>query len=226
MRAADRLEGRMNDPYRSFYLTLCSVPFPVAELPRDLYGRPPHETPELMYKGDDGEFWGYYHTTDQKPNERLQELGHPFCVIEVGHGNADMEDALTAAMQKAHITYIEDRQDKVPPLGPIHPFLNLVMQATPAFTGALGAVLGAVLQQRGTRHLKMRVGDKEFEARSVDEIQALMDMASAMEQQDHRSREDRIAALANRFWVMRGKPIGSPEEDWKQAEEIITRFGR
>jgi Protein of unknown function (DUF2934) len=207
------------------FLTLYSIPFSVTELPRDLYGRQPHESPELMFEHEDGEYWGYYHTTDQFPNERLQELGHPYCVIEVGYGGADTEDDLIAAMREAHIPFVEDRQDKVPPMGPIHPFLNLVMQATPALTGALGAALGAVLQQRGARHLKMRVGDREFEARTVDEIQALMDMASAMEQRDQRSREERIAALAHRFWILRGKPLGSPEEDWKQAEEIITDSG-
>jgi hypothetical protein len=208
------------------FLTLCSVPYPVTELPRDLYGRSSREAPEFMYDTPTGEYWGYWGTTDEFPNQRLQELGYPTCRIYLGSGDGGLADDLMTAMQQANIGFIEDRQDKIPALGPSQPFLNLVMQAAPALTGALGAVLGAVLQQRGARHLKMRVGDREFEARTVDEIQALMEIASTAEQRDFRNREERIAALAHRFWVLRGKPVGSPEEDWKQAEEIIARFGR
>ncbi|MGA2182234.1 MAG: DUF2934 domain-containing protein [Bryobacteraceae bacterium] len=31
-----------------------------------------------------------------------------------------------------------------------------------------------------------------------------------------------IAALAYRLWQERGCPIGSPEEDWLRAEELLT----
>jgi len=31
-----------------------------------------------------------------------------------------------------------------------------------------------------------------------------------------------IAALAHRLWEERGCPIGSPEEDWFKAEELLT----
>jgi len=34
------------------------------------------------------------------------------------------------------------------------------------------------------------------------------------EQTEH----DRIAALAHQLWEMRGRPEGSPEQDWSQAE--------
>ena len=34
-------------------------------------------------------------------------------------------------------------------------------------------------------------------------------------------REDDVAALAHRRWRERGCPLGSPEEDWQQAEEEL-----
>jgi len=33
---------------------------------------------------------------------------------------------------------------------------------------------------------------------------------------------DDIARLAYRLWEERGCPIGSPEEDWLRAEELLT----
>ncbi len=32
---------------------------------------------------------------------------------------------------------------------------------------------------------------------------------------------DEIAALAYEFWIQRGSPVGSPEEDWFRAEEEL-----
>ncbi len=32
---------------------------------------------------------------------------------------------------------------------------------------------------------------------------------------------DKIAALAYEFWIQRGSPVGSPEDDWFRAEEEI-----
>lgn len=37
-------------------------------------------------------------------------------------------------------------------------------------------------------------------------------------------RHDEIAELAYRFWEGRGRPVGSPEEDWFRAElELLLR---
>ena len=41
--------------------------------------------------------------------------------------------------------------------------------------------------------------------------------ASTSEPDNH----DEIAALAYGFWLERGTPIGSPEEDWFRAEEEL-----
>jgi hypothetical protein len=34
---------------------------------------------------------------------------------------------------------------------------------------------------------------------------------------------DAIGALAYELWIKRGCPIGSPEEDWFQAEQLLAR---
>ncbi len=34
---------------------------------------------------------------------------------------------------------------------------------------------------------------------------------------------DQIAALAYEYWQLRGCPIGSPEEDWRRAEQELAR---
>ena len=53
-------------------------------------------------------------------------------------------------------------------------------------------------------------------------------VAPAMEEQIPSPAEtqvlstDDIAALAYRLWQERGCPIGSPEEDWFRAEELLT----
>jgi hypothetical protein len=36
-------------------------------------------------------------------------------------------------------------------------------------------------------------------------------------------QHDQIAALAYDFWQRRGCPIGSPDEDWAQAEAALQR---
>jgi hypothetical protein len=35
--------------------------------------------------------------------------------------------------------------------------------------------------------------------------------------------EEHIAALAYEFWKLRGRPIGSPEEDWFRAEKQLNQ---
>jgi hypothetical protein len=37
---------------------------------------------------------------------------------------------------------------------------------------------------------------------------------------------DAIGALAYELWIKRGCPIGSPEEDWFQAERLWARRGQ
>ncbi len=32
---------------------------------------------------------------------------------------------------------------------------------------------------------------------------------------------EQIARLAHQYWLERGSPIGTPEEDWFRAEEVI-----
>jgi hypothetical protein len=38
------------------------------------------------------------------------------------------------------------------------------------------------------------------------------------ESASEQAEQDEIARLAHKFWVERGCPIGSPEEDWLRAE--------
>jgi hypothetical protein len=37
--------------------------------------------------------------------------------------------------------------------------------------------------------------------------------------------QTRIESVAYEFWVQRGRPIGSPEEDWFRAEQRLRREG-
>jgi hypothetical protein len=39
----------------------------------------------------------------------------------------------------------------------------------------------------------------------------------------HQSVHERIACLAYAYWEARGRPFGTPEEDWLQAEEEIRK---
>jgi len=36
-------------------------------------------------------------------------------------------------------------------------------------------------------------------------------------------RHEEIEARAHELWIQRGRPIGSPEEDWFRAEEELRR---
>ena len=38
--------------------------------------------------------------------------------------------------------------------------------------------------------------------------------------------QEEIASLAYQFWLERGCPIGSPEQDWFRAEDELQREGR
>jgi Protein of unknown function (DUF2934) len=208
----------------SFCITLCSVPFKMTDLPHELYGRP------------EGGSWTFS-TVDTTPNDRLRTLGHLVTLIEFFEDEHDgsripldrFEPSLKTigdSLCKEKIEFVKDHQPILPIMGPIG-WENILIQLTPALAGALGAVLGAWLQQRGNRRLRFKVGDKEFEARTTAEIEALTQMASQLEaQHDDRDRESRIEALANQLWILRGKPIGSPEVDRSRAEEMISKFGR
>jgi hypothetical protein len=57
------------------------------------------------------------------------------------------------------------------------------------------------------------------EAVTVSEVAAPSDEALIRGGIDH----DAIAALAYEYWLERGSPMGSPEEDWFRAEESIRR---
>ncbi len=39
--------------------------------------------------------------------------------------------------------------------------------------------------------------------------------------QESGTHEAAVAALAYEFWLQRGCPIGSPEEDWFRAEQLL-----
>ena len=39
----------------------------------------------------------------------------------------------------------------------------------------------------------------------------------------HLNKHKRIEELAYRLWEERGRPLGSPEEDWFRAEEFLQR---
>jgi hypothetical protein len=49
------------------------------------------------------------------------------------------------------------------------------------------------------------------------EATAISDTEALQESDTH----DAVAALAYEFWLQRGCPIGSPEEDWFRAEAEI-----
>ena len=59
-------------------------------------------------------------------------------------------------------------------------------------------------------------------------MQDALAVAPAMEAQTASEAETQalsandIATLAYRLWQERGCPIGSPEEDWFRAEELLT----
>jgi len=36
-----------------------------------------------------------------------------------------------------------------------------------------------------------------------------------------KSRDEAIATLAYQLWLERGRPVGSPEEDWFRAEQLV-----
>ena len=36
-----------------------------------------------------------------------------------------------------------------------------------------------------------------------------------------KSRDEAIAILAYQLWLERGRPVGSPEEDWFRAEQLV-----
>jgi hypothetical protein len=55
------------------------------------------------------------------------------------------------------------------------------------------------------------------EAVTASEVAAASEKASIQGGMNH----DAIAALAYEYWLQRGCPIGSPEEDWFRAEEQI-----
>ncbi len=56
-----------------------------------------------------------------------------------------------------------------------------------------------------------------FETVTASEVAAASDEAAIQGAVDR----DAIAALAYEYWLRRGCPIGSPEEDWFRAEKEI-----
>jgi len=51
---------------------------------------------------------------------------------------------------------------------------------------------------------------------------ALAPEAEAIEEKLPEATTDDIARLAYHLWEERGCPIGSPDEDWFRAEELLT----
>lgn len=56
------------------------------------------------------------------------------------------------------------------------------------------------------------------EAIAISETVEPIEVSAPVAEPDHHGE---IAALAYEFWMARGCPIGSPEEDWFRAEEQI-----
>lgn len=50
--------------------------------------------------------------------------------------------------------------------------------------------------------------------RSLDELKLIPDFA-------YESRHEFLEKVAYRFWEKRGRPIGSPDTDWKAAEQAV-----
>jgi hypothetical protein len=122
------------------------------------------------------------------------------------------------------VEVVQDDHRVAPIFGTIG-YLDLLIQATPAVTGALAVVLAAWLQKRGNHRVRLRVGDTELEARDLGELQTLLDVASKFEGSGKPASErDRVERLAHELWVLRGRPDGSPEVDWRRAEALIAQF--
>jgi hypothetical protein len=55
------------------------------------------------------------------------------------------------------------------------------------------------------------------ESRSLDKQQPLELIADF----PYESRHEFVEELANKLWVQRGRPLGSPEVDWFSAEQAV-----
>jgi hypothetical protein len=67
-------------------------------------------------------------------------------------------------------------------------------------------------------------GGSTIGAKGVPDMEALA-VAPAMEDELPVTAND-IAALAYQLWEARGCPMGSPDEDWYRAEELIASGSR
>jgi hypothetical protein len=142
------------------------------------------------------------------------------------NGGGRPTPSVVPALREHGIEIVQD-DHRVPPIFGSLGYLDLLVQATPALTGALAVVLAAWLQKRGNHRVRMKVGDKEFEARDADELQRLVGMALAFEGTSAPATDrERVARLAHELWAMRGRPDGSPEVDWNRAEELLARYRR
>jgi hypothetical protein len=132
--------------------------------------------------------------------------------------------SVVTELEARGVEVVQDDHRVAPIFGTLG-YLDLLIQATPAVTGALAVVLAAWLQKRGNHRVKLKVGDRELEARDLGELQSLLDVASKFEgSRQPASERDRVERLAHELWVLRGRPDGSPEVDWRKAEELIARF--
>jgi hypothetical protein len=68
-------------------------------------------------------------------------------------------------------------------------------------------------------------------ATDVQRLTSAMSKRERMDKQDEHNHpvllvtapnREEIECLAHQYWVERGSPIGSPEEDWFRAEEEVT----
>lgn len=60
---------------------------------------------------------------------------------------------------------------------PLPEFIASLKVLGPASMGALGVVLGAWVQGRNGRKARLKIGDTEAEARTIKEVEALLDLA-------------------------------------------------
>jgi hypothetical protein len=48
-------------------------------------------------------------------------------------------------------------------------------------------------------------------------------VAAARARRSEEDRRQEVEELAHQLWEERGRPLGSPEEDWRRAEEILRK---
>ncbi len=167
------------------------------------------------------------------PNGRLGPDFRDLIVLEINdHPSGDLwayRDSCTdgpfqTALESDNIPYRIESCRLAPIYGGDAGFINFILQGSSAAIGALAVILGAWLQQRGNRKMRIKLGDQEFEARTSVELQALLSFASDLRKTQYRDDFERTQALAHQLWIARGRPSGSPDIDWAKAQEILSQL--